>query len=187
MNHLNKATEVANVWGTETRAVHLQDWLQQVCPAGIPKKNRKALMPHGNFSQRSAAGCWTHSGIIQIDIDAKENPALHNWEAVRDLLGQQPHVLCSSISASGAGIFALVRIHEGCDMSHWTVDEKKDKHRQWAAAAMGYVEDIFSEEMKVEVVIDRRVSNNLASLRFQASDAEAFINVDAEPLHTLAQ
>lgn len=183
MNFEKKATEVANVWGTDCRDVNLQDWLQQVCPAQVPKKNRKALMPHGHFHQRKAAGIWKHSGLIQIDIDAKDNPKLcSDWAAVRDMLGQQPHVYCSSISASGAGIFALICVNEGKVMNGMDVDAIKDQHRKLAEGAMAYVEDIFTEEMGVHVVLDRKVSNNVASLRFQGSDPDAFINVDAEPL-----
>lgn len=139
-------------------------------------------MPHGLFFMRNAAGIREHSGLIQIDIDAKMNPHVRDWAEVRDVMGMQPHVLCSSISASGAGIYVLVRINRQLEKMGMNEDEMKCIHRQWAATAMGYVEDCISEELKMAVVLDRKVSNNIASLRFMGSDPDMWVNVCVEPL-----
>lgn len=174
-------SEVANVYGTATEMVDVFSWLKQTCSPMLPKKNRPALMPHGNFHRRQADAITRHSGLIQIDIDAKENPHVKDWAHARDLMGKQPHVLCSSISASGAGIFILVMVDREKRASELGI-EMKAWHRTQAATAIDYIESCWEDEGLGLVNIDTKVANNLASLRFMASDENLWVNVDCTPI-----
>lgn len=177
-------SEVANVFSTQCNTIRLGHWLQMVCPAETPKKFRPALMPHGVFNQRKAAGLVYHSGIIQIDIDQQDNTSVIGWHTIRDVIGQQPHVICSAISASGSGIFALVKVTNPAPFANRTEDEAKKAHRAWAQVAMDYIDDVLREELDLDLVQDRKVSNNLASLRFMHSDPNAWVNMEVDALLT---
>jgi len=60
----------------------------------------------------------SHSGILQADFDAKENPQLGDVAEVKALLAADPYVAFVFVSPSGRGVKAGVRIdgerHRGC-------------------------------------------------------------------------
>ena len=149
--------------------VNLIHWLENVRPnddvAVLNKKSLPAIMPHGTFATRRADTLMTHSGLVQIDIDAKHQADHWFPESIADELGQQQYVVAAGVSCSGQGVYALVAV-EGI-----TQDNHADKARRVA----DHIEKTF------HVMVDRTVSNNLASLRL-ASPYEPFINLDVTPL-----
>lgn len=49
-----------------------------------------------------------HSGLISVDVDAKENPAITDWEDLKKQLAILPQIAYSSLSVSRNGVFAII-------------------------------------------------------------------------------
>lgn len=47
------------------------------------KARLPAITPSGLFPVRKKEGLIAHSGLICLDIDAKENPAIEDWNVLR--------------------------------------------------------------------------------------------------------
>jgi len=156
--------------------VRLIDWLENVRPQ-IPlndyaKKQLPAIMPHGLFETRRQDTFRTHSGLIQVDIDAKHQKPEFNAEKVIEQMQMDDRIAVAGLSCSGSGVYALVAIEiadmkKDCDM--------KDKHVDIADQVREWVEFVFP------VRCDWPVMGNLSSLRF-ASPYAPYINLDVEPM-----
>lgn len=79
----------------------------------ILKARLPAITPSGLFSVRKKEGLIAHSGLICLDIDAKENPVIEDWNALKQNLPVPDHILYAGLSASGRGLFCLVPIADG--------------------------------------------------------------------------
>jgi hypothetical protein len=81
-------------------AANIKDTLPNVILSGVITGKRKQAMQEGRMA---------HSGLIQLDIDAKD---IGNRDplAVRDTIGKDEHVLAAFLSPSGKGVKALVRV-----------------------------------------------------------------------------
>ena len=167
ISHINVAC-CRGAFDRNVEIINLVHWLENVRPTermvAANKKALPAMMPHGSFVSRRADGLMTHSGLVQIDIDAKHQQGHFNAESIAEELGQQHFVVAAGISCSGSGVYAL------CLVDGITQDNHSDKARQMIAVI----------ESRFEVVVDAAVSVNLASLRF-ASPFAPFINLDATP------
>jgi hypothetical protein len=153
-----------------TYDVRLVDWLENVRPQ-IPlndyaKKQLPAIMPHGVFATRRQDSIRVHSGLVQIDIDAKHQKKGFNVDTVLQQMQDHKNILSCGRSCGGEGVFALYLV-EGID---------DNMHVQAAMAVMDDVRFWF----KVEP--DAPVSNNLSSLRF-ASPYAPYINLDVTPFN----
>jgi predicted P-loop ATPase len=77
-------------------------------------KIKKELIPcvtaSGTFTQRSYKGLEQHSDIINIDIDAKDNPEI-DVISLRDNLFTDPYILAGHVSVSGKGLSLYVKIN----------------------------------------------------------------------------
>lgn len=154
--------------------VRLIDWLENVRPQ-IPlndysKKQLPAIMPHGLFGTRRQDTFKQHSGLVQIDIDAKHQKSGFKADEVLEHMQCEPHILASGLSCSGSGVYALVAVdcedmEENAANVHTDV---ADHVRLWA-------ERVFT------VKCDWPVMGNLSSLRF-ASPYPPYINLDVEPM-----
>ena len=73
------------------------------------KKKLPCFTASGTFSRRAAKNLIAHSGLIQLDLDGKDNP---DWsvEDMREIVEADPHTRFAAISPSGDGIKALIRI-----------------------------------------------------------------------------
>ena len=49
-----------------------------------------------------------HSGLISVDVDAKENPAITDWEDLKKQLTILPQIAYCSLSVSGNGVFVII-------------------------------------------------------------------------------
>lgn len=107
---------------------------------------------------RGVNGIIKHSDIIQIDIDAKDNPTIKDLKAV---VMQIPYVFFSMHSASGRGIFALIKI--------LNISEYKSHFEAFK---------IFVKA-KHQITIDNAVSSP-ASLRYWSYDENPKFNANAE-------
>ena len=155
-----------DLYDTNPRQITLQNWLRLSSNLDPfqEKRERPVLMPHGWFSSRRGDSCVTHSGCVQIDIDAKHQGKAIQWDDLAQVMAEEPGVVLAQRSASGEGLWLLVAV-KGIS---------KTDHRERADRVVAHFEDRFG------VVVDHPVSRNLASVRF-ASSHLAYINFDAQP------
>ncbi len=57
---------------------------------------------------RSIKNLQQHSGLISVDVDAKENPDITDWEELKKQLAILPQIAYCSLSVSGNGVFAII-------------------------------------------------------------------------------
>ena len=169
VSHINVAC-CRGAFDRNVEVVNLIHWLENVRPdedwAQTNKKALPAMMPHGAFSTRRADSLMIHSGLVQIDIDAKHQTDYQfDPTSIAEELGQQQYVVAAGISCSGTGVYALVAVE--CIT--------QDNHSDKAARVVNHIASRF------ELRVDSPVSVNLASLRF-ASPYAPFINLDVTPL-----
>lgn len=152
-----------------TTMVRLVDWLENVRPAhprnDWEKKQLPAIMPHGLFATRRQDSFTRHSGLVQIDIDAKHQPNGMDVDKILHHVAYTDCIVAAGKSCSGTGVYMLIAV-KGIE---------QDNFRECADKAIQYVEKVF------DVVCDSPVSMNLSSLRF-ASPFTPYINLDATPL-----
>lgn len=129
------------------------------------------ICPSGTFTKRSEAGLVAHSGFIQFDIDAKDNPAYFEGiedpqefaalcESIKAELSKQPFIAYVGLSVSGRGLWGLIPISD------------PSEHKQ-------HFESIVLHFANLGLVIDR-LPSNVASLRGYSYDAQAYFNHSAE-------
>lgn len=125
------------------------------------KFNLPCLTPSGTFSHRAAAGLLAHSGLMQFDIDPKENPELDAVTAPlwRDKISNLRHVAYCALSASGKGIWGVVPI------AH------PDHHTAHFAA-------LKADFVGWGIAIDEGCGN-VDRLRYWSHDPDAYFNLDA--------
>ena len=137
------------------------------------KKALPAITVGGVFIGRKLSGLVQPSGIVQIDIDAKDNPGT-NWEAARadvaQLLRQMGAEGLVSISASGCGVYALAYCPELMDTyNQYGADAYLRGHRAMSAAI---VEDVHNW---LCYNCDRAMINRPNGLRFVSADRDAVL------------
>lgn len=76
------------------------------------KAQLPCITPSGIFSQRNSMSLISHSGLICLDFDQKDNPHIDDWEKAKYQISLSPYSLYCGLSISGEGIFVLVRIAE---------------------------------------------------------------------------
>jgi hypothetical protein len=144
---------VQNVTDQQPKPVKLGDWLRAMKVSNIDhihKKNRPALMPHGQFrGGRSALHLWRESGLMQFDIDTKHNPGLCA-DTIKRRAAQMPEVVLCAVSAGG-GVWGLVL----------RGDNETDQLQR------------LSDTLRV--TLDTANSRNVAALRFASHDAQPHI------------
>lgn len=106
--------------------IPLKDWLKglsthritinQIRSATNKKEinKLKATLPvaaiSGIFSGRSLSDLKEHTGLICIDIDAKDNPKVENIEELKSIISKLPFVMYCGLSASGKGLYCIVEL-----------------------------------------------------------------------------
>jgi hypothetical protein len=78
------------------------------------RKKLKATLPAitvgGTFSIRNKASLLKHSGLMCIDIDAKDNLHIDNYADLKNILSPAPFVAYCGLSVSGTGYFLIIPI-----------------------------------------------------------------------------
>ncbi|MVM36334.1 hypothetical protein GO755_40400 [Spirosoma sp. HMF4905] len=76
------------------------------------KATLPAITPSGVFTYRQASSLvpGSHSGLIQFDIDFKDNAHIRNYANLKVQLGRLPFVAYCGLSVSGTGYWGLVPI-----------------------------------------------------------------------------
>jgi len=165
----NAVSACRGAFDRNTNEQSLIDWLENVRPTHADvQRNKKALpaiMPHGLFMSRKKDSLARHSGLVQVDIDGKHQAEPKSWESLVRSLDAFPHVVAGGISCGGNGVYILIAVE----------DINAENHATMAHDVCDWV------EANLDVVTDRPVSVNLASIRF-ASPWVPYINLDVTPL-----
>lgn len=134
----------------DTRRVLKEKQLPAITTAGVFHPKR------GNQYIRS------YSGMLCIDIDGKENPAIEDWSATAHRIGSlSPCVLYAGLSAGGNGCFVVYRI--------------ATPHRY-----AEHLATITAELMGAGLMADT-ACKDLARLRFASYDPAPYLNTEAIP------
>jgi hypothetical protein len=108
-----------------------------------------------------------HTGLMNIDIDAGDNPHISDWPAMRDIVGKLKPVIACFLSASGQGMSFVVRVKPDIELHKDTFysicDELKDH---------------------LNIVADVACSD-VVRLRFVSHDPGAIIKTDWQDLPVL--
>jgi len=142
------------VQSTSPRTVTLGAWAQATKRSNLntPKKQRPALMPHGHFvGGRTARHCNEESGVIQFDIDQKDNPNL-NRDQVKRRCAKLPGVYFCANSATG-GMWGIAK--RGADLES----------------------QLKQLERTLGVRLDKPNSRSVAALRFASYDSNPYEHI----------
>ncbi len=120
------------------------------------KAQLPAITPSGLFERREASKLIRHSGLLQLDIDEKDNDHLDNFAELGAWLATLPYVAYVGRSVSGKGWWGLVPISE------------PDRHREHFRALVG-------EFREQGIFLDEKPAN-VAALRGYSYDPEAYFN-----------
>lgn len=125
------------------------------------KKQLPCFTPSGTFCRRAADGLLKHSGLLQFDVDPKENPFLntHTAPGLKEQISHLKQVAYCALSASGAGVWGVVPI---------AYPEHHKKHFVALAADFAGL-GIFLDD----------ACSNVDRLRFWSYDPSAWFNPNA--------
>lgn len=127
------------------------------------KNTLPAFTPSGTFSGKSADTLTSYSGYICIDIDGQDNPHITDYAKLRDELAKIKNVDYCSLSASGEGVFCLVK-----------VGDTSENHKKYFNALMLCFESL---GINVDTKCD-----NINRLRFVSYDPDYYLDKsDPEP------
>src|SRR5574344_1286787 len=91
---------------------------KEVLPVAIPS----ALCDGGH----AAANVKSHSGLLSLDFDLKDNANVRNFSEFKSLIGQVKYIRFCSLSCSGKGFWATMPLIA------------PERHREQADAAVAY-------------------------------------------------
>lgn len=126
------------------------------------KSTLPAFTPSGVFGGKVANTITSYSGYICIDIDGKDNLHITDYAQLRDEVAKIKNVDYCSLSASGEGVFCLVRL-----------TDTPENHKQHFNALMLCFKSL-------GINIDTKC-DNINRLRFFAYDPDYYLN-ESEPI-----
>ncbi|GAB3949963.1 hypothetical protein GCM10028805_27220 [Spirosoma harenae] len=118
------------------------------------KATLPAITPSGVFIYRQASDLVHHSGVLQFDIDLKDNPRIRNYADLKTQIAKLPFVAYCGLSVSGTGYWGLVPI---------AYPEWHNKHFDALKRVFAYY----------GIIIDNK-PRNVASLRGYSYDPDAY-------------
>lgn len=117
------------------------------------------ITPSGLFSERKVDGLIVHSGYICLDIDAKENPAVSNFNELKAEIKNIVNIAYCGLSVSGNGLFCILPI------------KHPEKHKQHFEALKMCFESL-------NIIIDKSCAD-VSRLRGCTYDDHPYFNTDA--------
>lgn len=161
--------------------------IRALCPSIEEKKRNhdriaylKKSLPAGIISGVAQKGIGERdiverNNVVAVDIDAKDNPALYDWEAVKREISKSPFVAYAGLSVSGLGIFVLIPV------------EDSTKHKQHFDAIVSDFTNttftIMQNEDKEPTILrgirPDQAPSNIASKRFVSYDPQPYWNTEA--------
>ena len=136
-----------------------RDTLKKILPLFSPS----ALLSNRNADVPLHEKLISYSGFMQFDIDGKENPGMNPVE-VRDAMARIPFLAYVALSASGRGVWGLIRIEQPERLAEHYAQFKKIVHE------------------KTGIKLDTSKGGNPTDLRFISYDPDAKLNLSAIPL-----
>lgn len=151
-------------------------------------KQLKVRLPAGIISGVVEGGIGQdnivhRNGVISIDIDAKDNPKVHDWETLKSIVGSLPFVAYVGLSVSELGIFALIPILD---------PEKHKEHFDAIARFFAQWEVRFTQQGDTEETILNGLPldpmpSNIASKRFVSYDPNPVWKTEAEVFENVVE
>ena len=124
------------------------------------KNTLPAFTPSGIFSGANADSLVSHTGLICIDIDHKDNTHLTDFDQLKEHIHLVPYVLYCGLSASGRGYFCIVAI------------QYPHLHKQ-------HFQSLNEDFKRCGITIDQSCSD-IARKRFVSLDEAPYINLEAQ-------
>lgn len=147
---------LSNKWRQKVEAVRAAEGLKQ-------KRLKDALpcfTPSGTFEHVCATGLLEHSGYINIDLDAKDNTDIADFDRLKEKISAVPFVAYCGLSCRGAGYSLMIPIAD------------PDKHREYFAALQ-------ADFSACGLTIDPSCID-VSRKRFVSIDPEPYINTAAK-------
>lgn len=119
-----------------------------------------AITPGGVFEKRASSGLVKFSGLLQLDIDLKENEHIQNFNDLKLFITTLPFVAYCGSSVSGLGFWLLIPINN---------------HLLYKEHFLALYEDF---KKTTGIIIDKN-RKDLAGLRGYSYDADAYFNHSA--------
>lgn len=165
---------VRDTAGTE---ISLSDYISHRAPRylqGEAKKSLPCITVGGVFASRRTDSILKPSGIVQVDIDAKSNEHIEDWEQVKLAASMVDGMeLVTAISASGKGVFGLYFDPLLIDIFEQRgVEAYLESHKAMTASVTEAVEQLTG------CIADRSVINRPNGLRFVTADSAPIVLVE---------
>lgn len=137
-------------------------------PAGIISGVAEGGIGQNNITHRN--------GVICVDIDAKDNRAIHDWQALKQVVGRLPFVAYVGLSVTGLGIFTLIPVLN------------PEKHKEHFEALVRFFADLSislpqqgdDETTLLQGLVLDPAPSNIASKRFVSYDPAPVWKTEAE-------
>lgn len=126
------------------------------------KSQMPCITPSGIFTRRIEGALKKHSGLLQFDIDFKDNGHIENYFQLKEQIKNIRNVAYCGLSASGNGFWGLVPI------------EDPGMHKE-------YFDLLFEGFTRYGIKLDQ-APRNVCSLRVYSYDSDAYFNHHAVPL-----
>ena len=177
MNHLNIEVSCFANYYTESnpRPVNLLKWLTSDKYASTVRQIRAiddkdernrlkgqlpAITTSGTFSRRQQDCLIKHSGLIQFDVDGKDNGHITNFTELKEQVSKLAEVVYCGLSVSGRGFWGLVPIaYPAKHKLHFQA--LQEDFRRWG------------------IILDSAPAN-VASLRGYSYDPDGYFNPQAK-------
>ena len=162
--------------------------IRSLCPTLEEKKRNeqqikrlKISLPAGIVSAVVENGMGADSvkernGVVCIDIDAKDNPAITDWQAFKYEIAKSRFVAYVGLSISGLGVFAMIPVAD---------PEQHERHfnaivQDFKAATFTFLQSGDAEPTTLNGVNLDQAPKNIASKRFVSYDPQPYINTSAQ-------
>lgn len=144
-------------------------------------KDLKASLPAGIVSAVVENGIGAdnvilRNGVVCIDIDAQDNPAITDWQAFKYEIAKSRFIAYVGLSISGLGVFAMIPIAD---------PERHKEHyesivQDFKAATFTFKQSSETEPTTLKGVKLDTTTSNIASKRFVSYDPQPYINTEAQ-------
>lgn len=162
--------------------------IRALCPTLEEKKRNeqqvkylKTSLPAGIVSAVVENGIGAdnvimRNGVVCIDIDAQDNPAITDWQALKHEIAKSRFIAYVGLSISGLGVFAMIPIAD---------PEQHSQHyeaivQDFKAATFTFIQSGETEPTTLKGVNLDPKTSNIASKRFVSYDPQPYINTEAQ-------
>ena len=162
--------------------------IRALCPTLEEKKRNeqqvkylKTSLPAGIVSAVVENGIGAdnvilRNGVVCIDIDAQDNPAITDWQAFKQEIAKSRFIAYVGLSISGLGVFAMIPIADPTQhKQHYDAIVQDFK-----AAAFTFMQSGETEPTTLMGVNLDPKTSNIASKRFVSYDPQPYINTEAQ-------